>query len=494
MHTKRTQHKLRTPAMGGTRAIVLGLLVLASTPITAPRALAQTPDNWDTFIWPLCGRLGEDPGGWVDGNDCPTANDPYQAMHTDVPIHHGYGFRNFTNTSRPIDFHRGMDFRTFQTTLDNGFVGNPVFSTTEGWVHKVTGSGVDRTIEMKVPREAGTAHLKTCSSDNPCLRVRYQHVQGVKVSSGDVLAKGEHIAYTGASSSGFKHLHFEIRQPQQRYFQSTNGDWYSGNSAYYKDAVNAMRFLPNWPNTVDIDVEFEDPLNNVFSGFTGEPPTAVVTMNAAHGSFHLDFERLELKVYEYDSAQDLWVLVEKDENALLQETGALALIEAEPSHMQVSGYSVASGATGFAEYNPELLNRMYTPYPASSSKWTVEKTKTYYREMFGQSHPGSDGIVELNANGSMPTDGHRIHAFDYLLVTAAPNTESSDQSSWSVTVGFQGYDIDLNDDLCFAAKAYLVPTVNPIDPNGAPFGGTAAKAWYETNPARSCFSAPFEDA
>src|SRR5688572_29160861 len=71
------------------------------------RRAAATP-----WIWPLCGRLGEAPGGWSPGQACPRSAAQLAESQGDYPVHNGHGPRTFTDETRSYSFHRGFDFAT----------------------------------------------------------------------------------------------------------------------------------------------------------------------------------------------------------------------------------------------------------------------------------------------------------------------------------------------------------------------------------------------
>ena len=67
-----------------------------------------------------------------------------------------------------------------------------------------------------------------------CYYSLYLHVDAWVVEAGEQVEKGQLLGYTGASGSGFEHLHFEVRSaPSLDPF-----------SAWSRDAVHPMRLLP----------------------------------------------------------------------------------------------------------------------------------------------------------------------------------------------------------------------------------------------------------
>ncbi|HKJ16257.1 MAG TPA: hypothetical protein VJ984_02770, partial [Xanthomonadales bacterium] len=64
------------------------------------------------MIWPLCGRISENPPpGWVDTDGCPAERfgDP---AYSDAPFSATYGPRPLASESNRYDFHRGVDIAT----------------------------------------------------------------------------------------------------------------------------------------------------------------------------------------------------------------------------------------------------------------------------------------------------------------------------------------------------------------------------------------------
>ncbi len=101
----------------------------------------------------------------------------------------------------------------------------------------------------------------------------YSHLSEIAVETGDRLSRGQSLGRSGASSSGFEHLHFEIRE---------GGSW-------QRYAVHPLAFLPHpdtGPAEVKIDeVIFDDPEAPIVHGVVTRPAT------------ELDFVRMDVELY-----------------------------------------------------------------------------------------------------------------------------------------------------------------------------------------------------
>ncbi|MEM9489848.1 MAG: M23 family metallopeptidase, partial [Myxococcota bacterium] len=104
----------------------------------------------------------------------------------------------------------------------------------------------------------------------------YQHVDSVTVEVGQQVERGQVIGTSGASSSGFAHLHFELRI----------------GSKHQRSSVHPLAYLPHSdsgaPDFVIDRVDFEDPAIPIVQ--------ATVTRPASE----LDFMRMEAELYAED--------------------------------------------------------------------------------------------------------------------------------------------------------------------------------------------------
>lgn len=162
--------------------IALGLaLVLAVSLRTV--AFAQD-ESWPPFVWP------------ISGTSTP-----------DLPQSDTYGPRLRATCGRCYDYHQGIDIPA------------PVSTTL---VAVLTG-----TVRIAGSHPGYSDGVVQLNHGND-LYTNYLHVSASLVVTDQVVAQGEAVALSGASSSGFAHLHFETRQ----------------GSVQRQDAVNPYRYLP----------------------------------------------------------------------------------------------------------------------------------------------------------------------------------------------------------------------------------------------------------
>ena len=89
-------------------------------------ATAQGADTDPNTIWPLCGRITDNPPeGWVDTDGCPGLRFG-DASYSDEPLSSTYGPRPLASEDDRYDFHRGVDIATPS--------GTPFFAITDGSV------------------------------------------------------------------------------------------------------------------------------------------------------------------------------------------------------------------------------------------------------------------------------------------------------------------------------------------------------------------------
>ncbi len=224
------------------RPAIAILTVVLSLSLAATFATAQQYDT--SMAWPLCGRIDEaPPAGWVETDGCP-AERWGNAGFTDEPIASPYGPRPLASENGRYDFHRGIDIATDSMT--------PVFAIADGVV-RIAGSHPsysDPLVQLRHfrPGEVGCGTVG-------CYHSNYMHLTQAVVVVDVSVSKGDLIGYSGASASGFEHLHFEIR----------DAPGFDPFSSWQRDCVHPVGVLPYSSATVP-DIIFEtvdtsDPAN-----------------------------------------------------------------------------------------------------------------------------------------------------------------------------------------------------------------------------------------
>ena len=263
--------------LGTTWPLIVIAAVIAATsgarPVDAdePRAFDPSP------AWPLCGRINEaPPAGWSAVEDgCPVTrwgNPDY----ADYPLTAGYGARILATENR-YDFHPGLDIPTA--------LGTPVFAVTGGVVRKVAGTG-----EVRVEIQ----HYRTGSwggdcAPGGCYHSVYQHLQSAAVAENQRVRKGQLVGYSGASASGFAHLHLELRDAPPE----------DGGSSWIHDAISPLRVLPYHENTDGTVIA----LSNVDTSDPMNPQVTVQIVQHADPDPALDMrrydiDRIEVQIYD----------------------------------------------------------------------------------------------------------------------------------------------------------------------------------------------------
>ena len=223
--------------------------------------------------WPLCGRISEnEPSGWVATDGCPALRFGNTA-YTDEPLSSTFGPRPLFSENMRYDFHRGVDIATP--------IGTPFFAIADGTV-MIAGnhpSYSDPLVSVRHyrPGENGC-------NPNGCYTSLNLHVSSWVVNQSDQVVKGQLLGYTGASSSGFEHLHFEVRDAPA----------FDAFSAWSRDAIHPLSVLPyEEPNNTTIvfdEVDFTD------------PASGKLTLDLVSNRY--DLVSVELKLFD-DSGQTL---------------------------------------------------------------------------------------------------------------------------------------------------------------------------------------------
>ena len=256
-----------------TAAIVDSGGAAGSDVITVTVSASGSTEQFDTAMaWPLCGRISKNPpGGWVDTDGCPAVRwgDP---GFSDLPVFSPFGPRQLVSEGGRYDFHRGIDLATP--------TGTPVFAVADGTV-KIAGvhpSYSDPLVQLRHFRPGET------SCDNVgCYHTNYMHLSQVVVAEDDVVSKGDLVGYTGASASGFEHLHYETR----------NAPAFDVFSRWQRDAIDSLGVLP-YQDASGASISFD-------SVDTSNPSQPVVALTVQ--TTHVDVQRVELTLL--DSAGDV---------------------------------------------------------------------------------------------------------------------------------------------------------------------------------------------
>ena len=209
-------------------------------------AYGHTPE-----FWPLCGDVLNDPNTvWSEGQACDSAA-PDRVVST-------YGPRPQAGN---FDFHRGIDLRSTDMELDNDDLddpadpnnpcdhdcvphASPVFAVAAGEVDEIEfkcRSGVSDGFRIALRHEYDDG------TDEYEWYTRYVHLSSVEILDPTIptptctggsqkweweptltVSAGQHIGYTGKSTSNNHHLHFEVRK----------------DSTWARHAVHPQRILP----------------------------------------------------------------------------------------------------------------------------------------------------------------------------------------------------------------------------------------------------------
>ncbi len=243
------------------------VLLCTAIGAAAPLEAAQFDE---TMAWPLCGRIAEAPSTWQAGANCPS-NRWGNSDHSDLPIRSTFGPRWLASDNNRYDFHRGIDIATAK--------GSPVFAIADGVVRK---AGTDPAYSGPLVQIRHFRPEHNSCETVGCYHSNYLHLQKATVKKDETVIKGQLIGYSGASASGFEHLHFEIRD-------APAADIYSN---WSRDAIHPLKVLAmadDQPLLVKI---------GRVDGAGGETPEVEVTVTSKRP----DINRVELTLYNEEGA------------------------------------------------------------------------------------------------------------------------------------------------------------------------------------------------
>jgi hypothetical protein len=224
-----------------TRVITEVVLGDDNVTATATDASANTsmftcyPIPFPNLVWPL------------SGNTTP-----------DGPFSSPFGPRLMASEGFRYDWHRGLDIPVPTGTLAYAAVDGKVRCAGD----KSCGYS-DRIVQLE--------------HEDGCYYCNYLHLSTTTVITGDWVTQGETVGTTGASVSGFEHLHFEIRQ----------------GGYYQRNAINPFAYLP-YDATNDYDYKVEISQVSVDPTSTDNPISVLLTVTGPR--HELDLNRFTLFV------------------------------------------------------------------------------------------------------------------------------------------------------------------------------------------------------
>ncbi|MDH3604763.1 MAG: M23 family metallopeptidase, partial [Candidatus Tectomicrobia bacterium] len=307
--------------------------------------------------------------------------------YTDAPLSSTFGPRQLASDHFRFDFHRGIDIAAP--------IGTPLFAFADGIVRKagLDSAYTDPLIQLRHYRPG----FDSCTSGAGCYHTNYLHVSTWVVAVGDSVQKGDLIGYTGASSSGFEHVHFEIRDaPAQDAF-----------SAWNRDAIHPLRALA-YPDSGAANLQLALDSVNV-----SDPTRPMVASTIRIPmSVELDLERIELEAYEWQSDGSLQPI---------SQAGEIPV----GNTIEESGYWVNPPFYAMCDWN-----RQYSYKDSSSKPWhTFQEGGTYESPYWYLLPPSYNPNVHLDAQDP---DNAQVGLFNGWRL--APNHTNATSSQYVLTV------------------------------------------------------------
>jgi murein DD-endopeptidase MepM/ murein hydrolase activator NlpD len=235
----------------------------------------STPRYDATPVWPLCGRITEDPPpGWTETDGCPSER-WNSTDHTDYPINSTFGPRLLWSADYRYDYHRGIDL--------SADIGTPIFAVAPGEVLKAgeDPSYSDPLVQLRHFRPESDG---SCT-DEGCWHTNYMHLSTWSVTPGETVDRGQLLGHTGASSSGYPHLHFEIRDAPAEDPQS----------AWQRDTIHPLSVLPYADGSSGPELTIEAVDSSAWAA-----PTVDILVAFRNPMPELDMIRVAVRVFELD--------------------------------------------------------------------------------------------------------------------------------------------------------------------------------------------------
>jgi len=171
------------------------------------------------------------------------------------------------------DFHRGVDIPAP--------IGTPVYAIADGVVRLAGNYPYYSDTVVQIRHYKPGSGPMTCSNRG-CYYSNYLHLSSVAVSEGDTVHQGDIIGYTGASESGFAHLHFEIRDK----------------GIYQKHCINPWKAMPYY-DTPNLNINFVETPD--FS----DPLSPQVKVEVSSPSNELDFNGVKVEIFDISGNSEI---------------------------------------------------------------------------------------------------------------------------------------------------------------------------------------------
>lgn len=386
------------------------MLLVTGILVTSQQVIANQFDP--DMAWPLCGRIADNPPqNWTPEQGCPQQRFGSEA-HTDAPLSSTYGPRQLVSGGYRYDFHRGLDMAAP--------IGTPVFAITNGTVKKagVVSGYSDPMVQIRHYRPGHSS----CNSGNGCYHSNYMHLSSWVVQNGQQVSKGQLLGYTGASDSGFEHLHFEIRN-------APSTDKYS---VWSRDAIHPLSALPYPDNGVN---NYALSIESITQGDDNLIEVSVAL--SAPISIELDLNRVEVELYRREQDDSL-TLIEQPGNTANGDSGV------------GDGYYHYPAFMDF-----EQFNRQFSHKDSSKQSWEDFAHNSEYACPFAHEH-----AEDYNANTHMDKaadDDYQTGHFNGIRTQIDHYNANSEQYRLQLTFEQLMADSPL-DNLC--VKAYAVDVSN----------------------------------
>jgi len=369
------------------------------------------------IIWPLCGRIAENsPQGWTLGDDCP--EDRHTAAFDDSPLGTSFGPRLLPrNGDYRYDFHRGLDIPTK--------INSPLFAVAAGVVIKAGNhpSFTDGVIEVRhYDPDTDDCDVKRCISSF------YLHISSHSVQIGDQVTQGQMIGLSGASFTGYEHLHFEIRKAPGSHDRFSN---------WQRDSQHPFAFL-DYKDTKTANIDL-----SITQVDRSNPMAPIVSVNVRQKrSVEFDLNRIEVEIRQIQL---------NDEPVLINQSNYLM----DGNTPENTPYDVNPPF-----FDMQRLNRQYTFKDSQTYPWSAFGTgglyqSPYHQELTATYDPG------VHLDNQLPTDT-RKGEFNGFTISPTPFSTTSSED-YSLTITFNKLTGTSNaEELCVRARA--IDTLNNVSP------------------------------
>lgn len=369
-------------------------------------------------IWPLCGRITLTNPNYSD--DCPLER--IGEDFTDYPIFSTFGPRlKAHGTYRyyyKYDFNRGIDLECP--------VGTPVYAILDGEVKEsIEASDTIKEAYIRIQHIRPINIYADMFSNYSSV---YQNLSKLLVEEGDQVLKGQLIGFSGESSNGHSHLHFEIRNSPGVEDKDTST---------LRDCIHPLYVLPYK------DTGSENMIIDIKEAKIISESKASVEFRLEISNGELDLERVEVEVIGITKYNE-YSIINPPSDRLKGNTPRDFTDPNTSPWIKTPGYPVNPSF-----FDMTVFNLLFTYTDTPTYRYEYFKKAGKYQSPFASDLPDTpDPNILLNQSDPL---NESIGNFNGILIS--PENFNMTLDPYKITFKFNELYIDKSHTICIRVRA-----------------------------------------